>query len=167
MNGVRLAWGKRGRARIMPTLFILCSKNRKKRAWPLLTLSSLPWRPPFIQDLGPFTYSYMRKLRVPRDFPEEIVRVGEIAGVAAPLRFRAGLHDAAAALLHLCEQPVHCRRRRYVVSEREAGKPRARARNARRGLRGQVLILEFKILDLTPFTRLGLRPGQSIVAGGP
>ena len=74
--------------------------------------------------------SNMGKVRVVCNFPQESIRVGEIARVAAPVGRLPGLGHGAAAGGHLGEQRVHLGRRAHVVRKREAAKTAAFRRKA-------------------------------------
>jgi len=61
--------------------------------------------------------------RVERHFPQEAVRIGEIAAVAAPENLSWRLHRGRARGHGEGEHRVHGRLRGHVVGEREAGEP--------------------------------------------
>src|SRR5437016_3818959 len=64
----------------------------------------------------------VREMRVPGNLPEETVRVREVSGVTAPVRFLCSLHDAAAARFDFGEELVDLAFRAHVVRQGEAGK---------------------------------------------
>ena len=61
--------------------------------------------------------------RVPGNLPEEPVRIGKVAGIAAPGSRLSRLDDSATGSHHIGEEAVGIGGRRDVVRQRKAGKP--------------------------------------------
>src|SRR5688500_12051665 len=81
-------------------------------------MTSLLARPvPSLSDMG--------EMRVPCHFPQEAVGIGEVAGVAAPVRVMPGLHETAAVRGDVGQQRVDLRPRGDVVGEGEGTEARA------------------------------------------
>ena len=66
-----------------------------------------------------------RKERIPADFPEKAVGVGEVAAVAAPEDPAGRLHQPGTSRHGLGQQAVGIRFRSDVVRQRETGKTAA------------------------------------------
>jgi hypothetical protein len=92
------------------------------------------------------------EVRVPGDFPEEAVRIGEVAGVATPEGVVRGLLELRARLHRNGEQPIDVGLRRHVVREREAAEPRA--------FRGDERVLRQRV------TRVQRQPGSAQLQEG-
>ena len=63
----------------------------------------------------------MREMGIPRHFPQEPIGVGEITGVATPVRALRCLDDTPAGGCDLLEQAVHLGFRADVVRQCEVG----------------------------------------------
>jgi hypothetical protein len=60
---------------------------------------------------------HVREVRVPGDFPEQAIGVGEVAGVAAPVGGRGGLDDPVAGGFDLRKQLIDFISGRDVMRE--------------------------------------------------